>query len=65
MKKNNPKAPQEVLICPVCQKEFEPDENTKYLLGKNYTCDWKCFLNGVKEKKAAKEKEKRKEKEVG
>lgn len=38
------------LICPVCGKRFLPSDDTKYLIGKEYTCSWDCFLNKVKEK---------------
>ncbi len=39
------------LICPVCGKRFLPGDDTKYLIGKEYTCSWDCFLKKVKEKK--------------
>ena len=38
------------LICPVCGKQFLPGDESKYLIGKEYTCSWDCFLNKVKEK---------------
>lgn len=38
------------LICPVCGKRFLPSDDSKYLIGKEYTCSWDCFLNKVKEK---------------
>jgi hypothetical protein len=38
------------LICPVCGKRFLPGDDSKYLIGKEYTCSWECFLNKVKEK---------------
>ena len=38
------------LICPVCGKRFLPNDDSKYLIGKEYTCSWDCFLNKVKEK---------------
>ena len=38
------------LICPVCGKRFLPNNDSKYLIGKEYTCSWDCFLNKVKEK---------------
>lgn len=38
------------LICPVCGKRFLPGDDSKYLIGKEYTCSWDCFLNKVKEK---------------
>lgn len=39
----------EKLICPVCGKEFKATEDTKYIAGGGYTCDWKCFLVKAKE----------------
>lgn len=39
----------EKLICPVCGNEFKATEDTKYIAGGGYTCDWKCFLVKVKE----------------
>ena len=38
------------LICPVCGKRFLPNDDSKYLIGKEYTCSWDCFLSKVKEK---------------
>lgn len=38
------------LICPVCGKRFLLNDDSKYLIGKEYTCSWDCFLNKVKEK---------------
>ena len=38
------------LICPVCGKRFLPNDDSKYLIGKEYTCSWDCFLDKVKEK---------------
>lgn len=32
------------LICPVCGKRFLPNDDSKYLIGKEYTCSWDCFL---------------------
>lgn len=48
--------PPEKLICTVCGKEFEPDDDTKYIIAGGYTCNWKCFLNEVKRRDAEKEK---------
>ena len=28
------------LICPVCGKRFLPNDDSKYLIGKEYTCSW-------------------------
>ena len=47
--------PQGKLVCPVCGKEFEPNDDTKYIIDGGYVCDWKCFLKEVKKRKAAKE----------
>ena len=38
------------LICPVCGKRFLPNDDSKYLIGKEYTCPCDCFLKKVKEK---------------
>lgn len=46
----------ELLICPICGKEFEPNDDTKYIIAGGYTCSWKCFLNESK-KREAKRKE--------
>lgn len=35
--------------CPICGKEFKPDDDTVYMFGRNYTCSWACFIKGVKE----------------
>ena len=40
----------DTLICPVCGKRFLPNDDSKYLIGKEYTCSWDCFLKKVKEK---------------
>ena len=37
------------LICPVCEKEFKPTADTKYIVSGGYTCSWKCFLKEVKQ----------------
>lgn len=57
--------PQGLLICPVCQKEFEANDDTRYIIAGGYTCSWKCFLAETKRRRLAKEAEesqKRKEK---
>lgn len=38
------------LICPVCGKEFKPNDDTKYIINGGYTCSWKCFLDEAKRK---------------
>lgn len=44
--------PKQMLICPVCNKEFEVNGDTKYFIRGGYTCSWKCFLNEVKQQDA-------------
>ena len=39
------------LVCPVCGKEFTATEDTKYLVNRQYVCEWKCFLKRAKEPK--------------
>ena len=46
--------PQEFLICPICKKEFKPNDDTKYIISGGYTCGWKCFLDEVKRREAKK-----------
>lgn len=36
------------LTCPICGKEFKPNDDTKYIAAGGYTCSWKCFLTEVK-----------------
>lgn len=44
-------------ICPICGKEFEITEDTKYIAGGDCTCSWKCFQKEVKaHEKESKEK---------
>ena len=43
-KKTESKDSKEILVCPVCGKEFEPNDDTKYIASGGYTCSWKCFL---------------------
>ena len=47
-----------LLICPVCEKEFKPNGDTKYIVYGGYTCSWKCFLTRVKEQESKKDKNK-------
>lgn len=37
-----------LLTCPVCQKEFKPSDDTKYIAAGGYTCSWDCFLKVTK-----------------
>lgn len=39
---------QGLLTCPICGKEFEPNDDTKYIISGGYTCSWKCFWKEVK-----------------
>ena len=39
---------QEQLTCPVCGKSFNKNDDTKYMVYREYTCSWKCFLKEVK-----------------
>ncbi len=39
------------LTCPVCQKEFKPSNDTKYIAAGGYTCSWNCFLTVAKKEK--------------
>ena len=38
------------LTCSVCGKEFQPNDDTKYIINGGYTCNWKCFLDEAKRK---------------
>ena len=40
-----------MLTCPVCGKEFKPNNDTKYIVRGGYTCSWQCFLTRLKERK--------------
>ena len=42
------------LTCSVCNKEFKPNDDTKYIISGGYTCSWKCFLNEAKRRDAEK-----------
>lgn len=48
--KQIPKVKQ-TLICPVCKKEFEVSDDTKYIVKGGYVCDWKCFKQRMKDTK--------------
>ncbi len=50
-----------IFICPICNKEFKANDDTRYLVKDEYTCSWKCFLKEVKrieEEKAERKKSK-------
>ncbi len=42
------------LTCPVCNKEFKPNDDTKYIAAGGYPCSWKCFLTVAKKQNEAK-----------
>jgi len=44
------------LVCPICGKEFKATEDTKYIIGNEYTCCWKCFLTKALEPRETKKK---------
>lgn len=44
----NNKYPQGEYVCPICNKEFEANDDTRYVIHGGYTCSWGCFLNEVK-----------------
>lgn len=50
--------PQGLLICPICGKEFEADDDTRYIISGGYTCSWKCFLTESKRRNNEKNAEK-------
>lgn len=45
-----------LLTCPVCKKEFKPNDDTKYIAAGGYTCSWGCFLTRVKERENEKKR---------
>lgn len=49
--------PQGKLICSVCNKEFEANDDTRYIISGGYTCSWKCFLNESKRRDALRQKD--------
>lgn len=49
-----------LLTCPVCQKEFKPTDDTKYIAAGGYTCSWKCFLTVAKQHEEERASKKRK-----
>lgn len=51
--------PKGLFVCPICRKEFEADDNTRYIIGGGFVCSWKCF--SVEDKRRNAEK---KEKEL-
>ena len=49
--------PQGSLVCPVCGKEFEANDDTRYIIAGGFTCSWKCFLAESKKRREAKQEE--------
>ena len=43
----------QTLICPVCNKEFKVNDDTKYIVKGGYVCDWKCFKQRMKDTEEA------------
>lgn len=41
-------------ICPVCGKQFKMTVDTCYIIGRQYTCSFKCFLKFVKKRESEK-----------
>ena len=54
--------PQGILACPVCGKEFEANDDTRYIISGGYTCSWKCFLNEAKKRELKKTDNKKEKK---
>ena len=54
----------QTLICSVCGKEFEPNDDTKYIISGGYTCNWKCFLNESKRRDSEKKEKNKKNKKI-
>lgn len=44
----------DTVICPVCGKTFKVTVDSCCLIRGGYTCSWKCFLDEVKRREAAK-----------
>lgn len=51
--------PQGSLVCPVCGKEFEANDDTRYIICGGYTCSWKCFLTEHRKRVSEKERNKK------
>lgn len=54
--------PQGTFTCSVCGKEFEANDDTRYIIAGGYTCTWKCFLQESKRRDAIRESKKEKQK---
>lgn len=48
--KENSIYPQGLLVCSVCGKEFEANDDTRYIINGGHTCSWKCFLTESKKR---------------
>lgn len=48
--------PKGLLICSVCGKEFEANDDTRYIICGGYTCSWKCFSTESKKREEEKNK---------
>ena len=49
--------PQGTLVCPICGKVFEANDDTKYIMNGGYVCEWKCFWKEVNRREAIKKQE--------
>lgn len=49
--------PQGHLTCPVCNKEFEANNDTRYIIRGGYTCNWNCFIKEVRLQETKKKEE--------
>ena len=54
--------PQGTLVCSVCEKEFEANDDTRYIIAGGYTCSWKCFLTESKQRYKIKQLEEKQKK---
>ena len=34
----------DILVCPICQKQFKYSSEHKFVVNDSYTCSWKCFM---------------------
>ena len=66
--KNNivskPPEPQGKMICTVCGKEFEANDNTRHIINGGFTCSWGCFNNEAKRRAAIKKEENKEDKKT-
>ena len=52
-KRRSEKSKEDILVCPVCKKEFKITSETMYIALGGFTCSWKCFLDDVKSREVA------------